>query len=112
MGVWELVLTAIAGGKLNTAMHKPFQISRRSFIRSCTVTAATTALPLWFVEREFAEAAEQATPTLPAANDRPGIALIGCGGQGSGDLQGASKFGNVVALCDVKENQANGLVQR
>ena len=93
-------------------MEKPFQISRRSFIRKCAITSAATGLPLWFVQRELAEAAEQAVPGLPAPNDRPGIALIGCGGQGSGDLQNAARYGNVVALCDVKENQRGGLANR
>ena len=41
-------------------MSKSFQISRRSFIRNCTLTAAATGLPLWFVERELASAAEPA----------------------------------------------------
>ena len=35
----------------------PFQISRRSFIRRVSATAAATGLPLWFVERELAGAA-------------------------------------------------------
>src|SRR5215510_2455656 len=86
-------------------MSKQFQISRRSFLRNCATTAAATGLPLWFVQRELTEAAEQPAATLPAPNDRPGSALIGCGGQGGGDLQVASRDGNVVALCDVKESQ-------
>lgn len=93
-------------------MPKQFQISRRSFIRSCAATAAATGLPLWFLERELAQAAEQPARALPSPNDRPGIALIGCGGMGSGDLQAASRYGNVVALCDVKENQSAGLARR
>ena len=42
-------MTAVTGNALNTDMSKQFQISRRTFIRTCTVTAATTGLPLWFV---------------------------------------------------------------
>jgi len=93
-------------------MTNRFQISRRLFLRNCAATAAATGLPLWFVERESAFAADQPAATLPAPNDRPGIALIGCGGQGSGDLQNASKYGNVVALCDVKENAVAGAARR
>ena len=89
-----------------------FQISRRSFVRSCAVTAAATGLPLWFVQRERAEAAEQSSTGATGANDRPGIALIGCGGMGGADLQAASRFGEVVALCDVKENQTKSLAAR
>lgn len=84
----------------------PFQISRRSFIKTCTTAATTTGLPLWFIKRDLALAAEQTTATPTSPNDKPGIALIGCGGQGSGDLRGTSKFGNVVAVSDVDEGRA------
>jgi predicted dehydrogenase len=93
-------------------MPKRFHISRRSFLQGCAATAASTGLPLWFVQRELAEAAEQPAQSRPGANDRPGIALVGCGGMGTGDLQAASNFGNVVALCDVKESQTSSLAQR
>jgi predicted dehydrogenase len=75
------------------------RISRRSFITTCTMAAAATGLPIWFVERELAAAASQAKPLSP--NDRPGIALIGCGGQGTGDASNALRFGEVIAVCDV-----------
>ena len=45
-------------------------------------------------------------PRSSSPNDRPGIALIGCGGMGRGDLKSASRFANVVALCDVDVNHA------
>lgn len=41
-----------------------------------------------------------------APNDRPGIALVGCGGMGRGDAQNASRFGEIVAVCDVDGNHA------
>jgi predicted dehydrogenase len=107
-----LALAQRAEQLFNIRMSKAFQFSRRSFLRSCAATAAATGLPFWFVNREMSEAAEQAAPKLPSANDRPGIALIGCGGQGTGDLGAASKFGNVVALCDVKEGQATALAKK
>ncbi len=92
-------------------MPKKFQISRRSFITRSSLTAVATGLPLWFVQRDLALAAEQNTAAPTSANDRPGLALIGCGGQGSGDLRGASRYGDVVALCDVKENAVQGAVK-
>ncbi|MGC3958333.1 MAG: Gfo/Idh/MocA family oxidoreductase [Verrucomicrobiota bacterium] len=86
-------------------MTKPFQISRRSFLNRCAVTAAVTGLPLWFVERELALAVEPVVkPASP--NERPGVALIGCGGMGRGDAQNASRFGDIVAVCDVDDNHA------
>jgi predicted dehydrogenase len=89
---------------------KSFQISRRSFLHRCTATAAATGLPLWFVERELAHAVEPAKTVAP--NDRPGIALIGCGGQGSGDAGNAQRFGDVVAVCDVDKNHVANAVKR
>jgi len=93
-------------------MPATFQISRRSFIQRCSLTAAATGLPLWFVERDLARAAEQTSVPSTSPNDRPGLALIGCGGQGTSDQTGAARFGNVVALCDVKENSLNNLARR
>ena len=78
-----------------------FHISRRNFLQSSAVIAGASALPAWFE----AEAADAAKPRVPlAANDRPAIALIGCGGMGRGDAKNASRFGDVVALCDVDES--------
>ncbi|HOW66761.1 MAG TPA: Gfo/Idh/MocA family oxidoreductase [Candidatus Paceibacterota bacterium] len=93
-------------------MFKSFQISRRSFVQRCTLTAAATGLPLWFIERDFAEAADQSAARLPSPNDRPNIALIGCGGMGTGDGQNATRFGNLVAVCDVDENHLNSAAKR
>jgi predicted dehydrogenase len=95
--------------KMNT--EKPFQISRRSFFHRCSVTAAAAGLPLWFVERQMALGEEPAKKTL-SANERPNIALIGCGGQGSSDAINALRFGNVVAVCDVDRNHLEGAVNR
>jgi predicted dehydrogenase len=89
---------------------KSFQISRRSFLHRCSATAAATGLPLWFVERELARAEEPVKAV--AANDRPGIALIGCGGQGSGDTGNARRFGDVVAVCDVDQKHVANAVKR
>src|SRR5476651_1631825 len=100
-------------------MSHPFEdkrihITRRSFLARCTAAAAATGLPLWVVQRNALMAAEGAasTPALPSPNDRPGIALIGCGGQGTGDATNASGFGDIVAVCDVNENHLDGAVRR
>jgi predicted dehydrogenase len=77
----------------------PILHSRRSFIRRCSTVAAATGLPLWFVERELAFAQEPAKPVTP--NDRPAVALIGCGSMGSQDARDALRFGDIVAVCDV-----------
>jgi predicted dehydrogenase len=87
-----------------------FNISRRRFLQKCSMVAAATGLPLWFLERELG-AAE--TPVeKPAPNDRPGIALIGCGGQGTGDTTNAANHGDIIAVCDVDETHAAKVVEK
>ena len=87
-----------------------FHVSRRSFVKSCLATAAATGLPLWFLEQDEALAAPAPKPLGP--NDRPGIALVGCGGQGSGDASNASRFGDILAVCDVDRRHAEGAAKR
>jgi predicted dehydrogenase len=91
-----------------------FHISRRSFLTRCTVAAAATGLPLWAIQQDAALGAEAATnaPALPSPNARPGIALIGCGGQGSGDAGNASGYGDILAVCDVNQDHLNGAARR
>ena len=83
----------------------PFQISRRSFLKTCCASAAATGLPAWFMEREVLGAEGQANVASP--NDRPGIALVGCGGMGRVDAGLATRFGDIVAVCDVDEKHAS-----
>jgi predicted dehydrogenase len=80
---------------------KPFFISRRRFLKITSATVAATGLPAWFLERD-AEAAQE--PKRLSPNDRPGIALVGCGGMGRGDAANASRFGDILAICDVDQN--------
>src|ERR1041384_4084981 len=75
-------------------------ISRRRFLK--TATAAGSVLPVWFVEQSRSLAATK--PLSP--NDRPNVALIGCGGQGRHDTMLAAKFASVAAVCDVDSNRA------
>jgi len=80
----------------------PLALNRRHFLRSSAALASAAALPAWF------EAEAKALPRPRAAlspNDRPAVALIGCGGMGRYDAKLASEFGDVVALCDVDESR-------
>jgi predicted dehydrogenase len=72
--------------------------------------AAVTGLPLWFVERQQLGAAEVKSVSSP--NNRPGVALIGCGGQGKNDAMNAVNFGDIVAVCDVDETHAAAAAQQ
>ncbi len=80
----------------------PFQIHvpRRRFLKTA---AAAAAVPLWYLEQSRSYAA---APRPLGPNDRPGIGLIGCGGQGRGDCNGAKNFGKVIAVADVDDNHA------
>ncbi len=73
---------------------------RREFLKA---TAGAAMLPAWFLEecRSFAQ-----PPQPRAANERPSIGLIGCGGMGRGDARNAGRFGKIVAVCDVDAKHA------
>jgi predicted dehydrogenase len=79
-------------------------LSRRRFLQG----AAAAALPAWFLEAERSYAQQ---PPSSSPNEKPNVALIGCGGRGSGDIKDAGKFGNVVALCDVDESHSGKLAE-
>ncbi len=68
------------------------QINRRRFLQSTSAVAATTS---------FGFLARTSVAQNKSPNERPHIALIGCGGQGTGDGRRALAFGDMVAVCDV-----------
>ena len=109
-GTAKVIISVI---NLLNQMSKPFHISRRSFLQRCSLAAAATGLPLWFVQRELAaaEVAGAVSPNVSSPNDRPGLALIGCGSQGQGDAQNASRFGDILAVCDVDQKYADEAAQ-
>ena len=76
-------------------------LPRRRFLKSAAALAAASTLPQWF--REACAAASASTKPL-GPNDQPAIALVGCGGMGTGDAKNAARFGRIVALCDVDES--------
>ncbi|MDQ8185157.1 Gfo/Idh/MocA family oxidoreductase [Pelagicoccus sp. SDUM812002] len=97
-------------------MNKPknplperFYVSRRSFLRRCVTAAAATGLPLWFVQRELGAADLKGNKS---PNDRPGVALIGCGGMGGADTEAAAYWGDILAVCDVDQNHAAAAAKR
>src|SRR3954470_12012356 len=80
-------------------------LSRRSVLKSGLAAGALASLPAWFAEQVLAESVP-AQPKSP--NDTPGIGLVGCGGRGQHDAKEASKYGRVVACCDVDSSHAEG----
>jgi predicted dehydrogenase len=101
----EREIDAGSDGSFNRLMSpNPRRISRRSFVKSCAVSATAAGLPLWFLERDATLAAP--APSALSPNDRPGIALVGCGGRGSADGRDAMRFGEMLAVCDVDRRHA------
>ena len=76
-------------------MHRP---TRRRFLEVTSAGALTASLPFAFSSSP-ARSAE-------SSNSRPHVALIGCGGQGTGDGFRALDFANIVAVCDVDSAHA------
>jgi len=70
------------------------RLNRRRFLQIASAGAGV-AIPYWFTGR-----VAPAAMHYRAKNDRPLIGAIGVGGQGTGILQWAAKFGDVVAVCD------------
>lgn len=76
--------------------------TRRGFLKATTTGAAIATLPAWFLESSDSPGfASEKSP-----NERPRIALIGCGGRGTGDAKNAQRFGDIVAVCDVDHTHA------
>ncbi|MDR2761194.1 MAG: Gfo/Idh/MocA family oxidoreductase [Planctomycetaceae bacterium] len=80
---------------LSPKKSKISKTSRRQFIRA-GIGVATTMFATPFILGDESK----------GANDKIGIALIGAGGMGGGDIKNAARFGNVVAIADVDLQQA------
>src|SRR5688572_27063686 len=84
--------------------HSPAdQFSRRELLKAGAAGFALAGLPRWYADEALAQDA-QAPPDSP--NERPGILLVGCGGMGRHDADIASRFGRVIAVCDVDAKHA------
>ena len=74
--------------------------TRRDVLKSAATGAAIASLPEWFLEGRPSRAFAQ----VDSPNERPKVALIGCGGMGTADAKNAERFGDIVAVCDVDKN--------
>lgn len=81
-----------------------FESNRRQFLK----TSATVGSSLALGPHLFAD--EKTKPEVPDA-DRLKIAVIGCGGRGGANLKAVSSE-NIVALCDVNQQNLNRAAQR
>ena len=84
-----------------------FTRTRRNFLRqSLSLTAAAAGVNL--ITGKITQAGTaRSYHNIIGANRRVRLGLIGCGGQGTGDLRAALRIGNteLVALCDVDDRQ-------
>jgi predicted dehydrogenase len=80
--------------------------TRRGFLQSSTKVIVGAATVPYFAWQSRTAASES-----QSANDRPVVGCIGNGGMGSGDARAISKFGDIVALCDVDRNRSDKLNQ-
>jgi predicted dehydrogenase len=84
------------------------RLSRRKFLKTSAIaTGAISANAAGFWLAGGVEAQEK----KQAANERLNIAVIGCGGQGGGNLNNVSRE-NIVALCDVDDARARDSFNR
>ncbi|MDR1958643.1 MAG: Gfo/Idh/MocA family oxidoreductase [Planctomycetaceae bacterium] len=71
------------------------QLSRRHFLK----TASVTGMGFWVAAGN--------TPRISASvNEQITVAGIGVGGKGGGDIENASRWGKVVAVCDADRGRA------
>ena len=78
------------------------RINRRRFIRDA---AATAGAGFWLgslTDRVFGR----------SPNERVNIACIGVGGKGSSDTDGAARYGEIVALCDIDDRRLKDKAQK
>ena len=74
---------------MSLKLKMKINLSRRSFLKASAAASVST----FFVGSHAAD----------SPNDQPAVGLIGCGGMGRGDAKNASRFGRIVALCDVDD---------
>jgi len=68
------------------------QVSRRRFLNTASTLASASSMG-FLTSRSVARS--------KSPNERPSVAVIGCGGQGTGDGRRATNYGDIVAVCDV-----------
>jgi predicted dehydrogenase len=88
------------GSKFPLMSQRNFDPNRRRFLKTSAAIIAASTIPNWFVEE--CEARPK-TKRVLSPNDQPAIALVGCGGMGRGDAKNASRFGRVIAVCDIDD---------
>ena len=90
-------------------MSESARLSRRRFIeKTATASAIGVSAPY------FVSASALGLDGKPGANDRLGIALIGCGGMGRANLRNSAKYDDVevTGVCDVWKERREKVVEK
>ncbi len=77
------------------------QSSRREFLK----TSALTGLGIWIGNKAWGQ--DNKSP-----NERVNFACIGVKGKGESDTEDAARLGNIVAICDVDDDNLNAAAQK
>lgn len=76
-------------------------LRRRDFVRNVGIATSSFLIPY-----HWSRQATAADELSQAKNDRPCVGAIGVGGRGQTITKEASKFGDIVAICDVDQQHA------
>ena len=87
-------------------------VYRRTFIKRAGALATLAGLSSCQFPGQPSVRVKPLAATRLGPNDRPGIALIGCGSRGTSDAQSAAAWGDIVAVCDVDSLQAAAAVEK
>ena len=74
------------------------QFNRRKFLQTTSTAAAAGSVGVF---------SSQSVLRGNTPNERPKVAVIGCGGQGTGDGRRATNYGDIVAVCDVDTSHSS-----
>jgi predicted dehydrogenase len=75
--------------------------TRREFLKTSAGLAAGAAASGWMADLMYGQPRAAESP-----NDRPHVGSIGVGGQGTGIMNRAREFAEIVAVCDVQRQHA------
>ena len=90
-------------------MSKSDRLSRRDFVRTTATAGAVGAAAPCFVP-----ASALGQDDKPAASERIGVGLIGCGGMGRANLSNCAKYDDVAVtgVCDVWKERREKVTDR
>src|SRR5437016_5231110 len=98
---------------MHTTNSRAKFLSRRQFLHTSGLAASGVLVAGRTLAQSFKarDSGPETLRQLDAATEKLNIAIIGCGGRGAADL-GEVKSENIVALCDVNENNLEAAAKK